>query len=387
MAAVAAGPDRRPGAAPVRPQRDVLEALLHAAALPGVAGGRLRAALEDGDRLGGGAPARAAALHRLAEEARQGLRAAEVDRARGWARRALETIHGEAVHVLLPGDRAYPTRLTHLHQPPCPLFARGRLELLESPMVAVVGTRSSTPYGREAAHRIAWGIGAAGVTVISGLAAGIDGVAHRAAGPARTVAVLGCGIDVFYPRAHRQLQEAIARQGLVLSEQLPGAPPARHNFPRRNRILAALAVGVVVVEAPPGSGALSTAAQAREGGVTVFAVPGPIHQRGSIGVNELIRDGAQLVTDAREVLAGLELPLPPVDAQEDVPPLELEGQGLALWRALGPEPRHVDEISAAVGLEPQRSLPSLLALEVRGHARQLPGLRFVRVRTGPGPAG
>lgn len=251
-------------------------------------------------------------------------------------------------------------------------------------MIAVVGTRSASAYGREAAHRIAWGIGAAGVTVISGLAAGIDGVAHRAAGPARTVAVLGCGIDVTYPKAHQRLQEAIARQGLVLTEQLPGAPPARHNFPRRNRILAALARAVVVVEAPPRSGALSTAAQARERGVTVFAVPGPIHQRGSIGVNALIRDGVQLVTDAREILEELELPLPPAGTDEEVPPRELEGQGLALWRALSREPRHVDELSAAVGLDTHRSLPSLLALEVQGLARQLPGLRFVRSRAGSG---
>lgn len=357
-------------AGPVRPSAEVLDALLLAAALPGVGGVRLRAALDGrwGVRWG---------LERLTAEAGGRLGEVERDRARGWARRSLETIHREQIHVLLPGGDRYPSRLLHLRHPPCPLFARGRLELLDTPMVAVVGTRRSTAYGREAAHRIAWGIGAAGLTVISGLARGIDGEAHRAAGPARTVAVLGCGIDVFFPREHRKLQEAIGRDGLLLTEQLPGAPPAGHNFPRRNRIIAGLATGVVVVEAPEKSGALNTARQA-EDMKTVFAVPGPIGEWRSAGCNSLIRDGATLVTSAREVLCGLELPLPPEDYEAEIPPAQLEGQALALWRVLDRQPKHVDEIAVSVGLEPRRSLASLLSLEVQGHARQLAGMRFVR---------
>lgn len=357
--------------APVRPPAQLLEPLLLAGALPGVGSARIRRALDSmyGPRVG---------LERLAEQTRGRLREAERERAEGWARRALQTIQQQEVHVLLPGDERYPPALRRLEYPPCPLFARGRLELLDSPMVAVVGTRRSTSYGREHAHRIAWGIAAAGVTVISGLARGIDGEAHRAAGPARTVAVLGCGIDVVFPREHRTLQESIGRKGLLLSEQLPGAPPERHNFPRRNRIIAKLARGVVVVEAPAKSGALSTARKALEDGDDVFAVPGRIGDWRSAGGNALIRDGGILVTSAREVLTELKLPLPPEGYEEDVPPAELEGQGLALWRVLGREPRHVDEISASVGLEPHRSLASLLSLEVQGHARQLPGMRFVR---------
>lgn len=357
--------------APVRPAPDVLEALIMAAALPGVGCSRLAGALRsaEGPRTG---------LERLAETTRRRLRDVDRDRARGWARRSMQTIDRQRVHVLVPDDNAYPAALRHLEYPPCPLFAQGRLELLDTPMVAVVGTRRSTAYGREAAHRIAWGIAAAGVTVISGLARGIDGEAHRAAGPARTVGVLGCGIDVTFPREHRRLQEAIGREGLLLTEFLPGAPPERHNFPRRNRIIARLARGVVVVEAPAKSGALSTARKALDDGGDVFAVPGRMGERESVGSNELIRDGGILVTSAREVLSKLELPLPPLDYEEEIPPAELEGQGLALWRVLGREPQHVDEISVSVGLEPHRSLASLLALEVRGHARQLPGMRFVR---------
>lgn len=358
------------GAGPVRPPARLLRALVHAWALPGLGTVRIAAAVRSA--------ADGAALERVIEEARRRLSTREVERARGWAERALETVHREGVHVLVPGTAAYPRRLEDLAHPPCPLFARGRLELLDTAMVAVVGTRRCSAYGREAAHRIAWGLAAAGTTVVSGLARGIDGVAHRAAGAARTVAVVGSGLDVFFPVEHQALQQAIARDGLLLSEQLPGTPPAGHNFPRRNRIIAALARGVVVVEAPGKSGALSTASRARELGRDVFAVPGPIGAVQSQGTNTLIRDGGRLVTSAREVLAELELPLPPADVEEDVPPEELEGQGLALWRALGPAPRHIDEISEEVGLAPHLSLASLLALEVRGHARQLPGMCFVR---------
>lgn len=358
---------------PVRPPPPVLESLIRAAATPGAGQIRLRRAF-----AGPGDPV--SALERLTRSAESRLSSPERDRARGWADRALQTIHEERVHVLVPGQGPYPEVLLHTDPPPCPLFARGRLELLDTPMVAVVGTRRCTRHGRDAAHRVAAGIAAAGVTVISGLARGIDGAAHRGAGPARTVAVVGSGLDVFFPAAHRELQLAIGREGLLLSEQLPGAPPAGHHFPRRNRIIAGLAEAVVVVEAPPKSGALGTAELAALLGRTVFAVPGPTDTDRSEGSNALIRDGVTLVTSAREVLTGLGLPLPPEGFEAEAPPPGLEGQGLALWRALGAEPRHVDEIASATGLDARRSLASLLALEVRGHARQMSGLRFTRCR-------
>lgn len=358
-------------AAVTRPEPRVLDALVRAAALPGVGRLRLRRALRDGDTPEGG-------LLALIERTEIALRESERIRARGWARRALETIHRDDIQVLVPGLTDYPAGLALLEEPPVPLFAQGRLDLLAGPLVAVVGTRAMSAYGRDAAHRIAGGIAAAGVTVLSGLARGVDGVAHRAAGPSRTVAVLGCGLDVVFPKAHAGLQAAIGREGLLLSEQLPGAPPARHHFPLRNRIIAGLARAVVVIEAPPGSGALSTAAHAREQGRDVFAVPGPIGVRGSEGTNALIRDGATLVTSAREVLSALGLALPPGGAEEALPPPELEGQALALWRALGRDPLHADEVAARAGLDPRRGLASLLSLEIQGHARQLAGLRFRR---------
>lgn len=374
-------PSVRPTVSPVRPPGPLLESVIHAAATPGLGGARIRSALTGIGELGlGDSSGPIDRLRELTAATERGLSPAERDRARGWARRALETIRAEGVHVLLPGRPGYPAALLRLHNPPCPLFARGRLALLDSTIIAVVGTRKATRYGRDAAARIAGGMAAAGVTIVSGLAAGIDGEAHRAAGPSRTIGVLGCGIDVVYPRAHRSLQRAIGREGLLLTEQLPGAPPARHNFPLRNRIISELGRAVVVIEAPDKSGALNTARQALEAGRDVFSVPGAIDRETSYGSNRLIREGATLVTSAREILGALDLPLPPDGAEEEVPPTELEGQGLALWRVLGREPLHVDEISTTVGLDPHRSLASLLALEVRGHARQLPGMRFVRSR-------
>ena len=374
-AAVSAGTDadraNEAPSAPVRPPAAVLEPLLHAAAIPGVGPASLRRAIE-------GADDPAAGLRQLIRDAESTLTAPEVERVRGWVARILETVRAQRHHVLVPGLTGYPEPLTHLEDAPYPLYARGRLALLDTPTVAIVGTRSMTSYGRDTAHRLARGLAAAGATVVSGLARGVDGVAHRAAGPGRTVGVVGCGLDVAYPTAHAELQEAIGRDGLLLGELLPGTPPARHAFPRRNRIIAAVSDVVIVVEAPHGSGALSTAARARDQGGTVLAVPGPIGSRVSEGTNALIRDGATLVTSAREVAKLLGLPEPSAAEERDVPPPELEGQALALWRALDVEPRHAEDIAARAGLDPRRGLASLLSLELQGHARQLPGLRFVR---------
>ncbi len=356
---------------PVRPPVEVLAPFLHAAAIPGVGPISLRKAVGDPDGP-------AVGLGRLIRDREPKLPEAEIDRVYGWVRRIMDTIHRERHHVMVPGLTWYPAQLEHLEEPPYPLFARGRLELLDTPTVGIVGTRAMTAYGRESAHRLGAGLAAAGATVVSGLARGVDGVAHRAAGPARTIGVVGCGLDVAFPRAHTGLQEAIGREGLLLGELLPGTPPARHAFPKRNRIIAAISRAVIVVEAPHGSGALSTAAQAREQGKQVFAVPGPIWSRVSEGTNALIRDGVPMVTSAGEVARELGLGDPPPDAEKDVPPEGLEGQALALWRVLDREPRHAEEVAAAAGLDARRGLASLLSLEIQGHARQVAGLRFCR---------
>ena len=364
---------------PIRPEPAVLERLVRASAIPGVGPISLKRAVED--------PAGpVSGLEALILERTSRLDAAEADRVDGWVRRILETIRREQHHVMVPGLTPYPETVLRLEEPPYPLHARGRLALLDAPTVAIVGTRAMTAYGRESAHRLGAGLAAAGATVVSGLARGVDGAAHRGAGAARTVAVVGCGLDVAYPKAHAGLQESIGREGLLLGELLPGTPPARHAFPKRNRIIAAVSRAVIVVEAPHESGALSTAALAREQGKDLFAVPGPIWSRVSEGTNALIRDGAEMVTSAREVAVALGLPEPPPDAEKEVPPPGLEGQALALWRALGREPRHADEVAARAGLDPRRGLASLLSLEIQGHARQLSGMRFCRRGAGVRPA-
>ncbi len=344
-------------------------------AVPGVGHARLRSAVEEATN----AAATAAALRGMIRESTRGLRQAEVQRAEGWARVALRTIDRFGVHVLVPGMETYPESLKNLSDPPFVLFAAGRLELLASPLVAIVGTRSCTPRGAAMATRLGRGIADAGAVVVSGLALGIDGAAHVGAGAARTIAILGCGLDVAYPPRHRPLQRLIAREGLLLSEFLPGTPPAQFHFPRRNRLIAALAKALVVVEAPVKSGALSTVQHALDIGRQVFVVPGSSGSRASAGSNALIGDGAQLVTTAGEVVAGLDLSVcSPAEDEQDVAPEGLHGVGLALWRSLGLTPRHVDQLAAELGLEPRQSLASLLALEIQGHVRQLPGLRFAR---------
>ena len=225
---------------------------------------------------------------------------------------------------------------------------------------------------------LAAGLARAGVVVVSGLARGTDAAAHEGALAGGTVAVLGCGIDVAYPPEHRALQERIAGQGLVLTEFPPGTPPLRHHFPQRNRLIAALSRGVVVVEASARSGALITANRALDLGREVFAVPGPIGRRTSEGTNALLRDGARIVLDATDILAELGLPAPEPDGAGAAPPAGLSGPALAVWQALSAESRHVDEVAARAGLDPAAALRALLELELLGCARQTAGMRYAR---------
>jgi DNA processing protein len=404
-------PPVRPQAQPpVRPPARELEEVVRALALPGIGHARMARVVRKG-----------ATLRMLARQVGSRLSEGEARKAEGWARTALATIERRGFHVLTPGMDDYPEAFHHLDRPPYAVFAAGRLELLRQPLVAIVGTRSCTQHGRATARRIAKGLATRGVTVVSGLALGIDGAAHRAAGPARTIAILGCGLDVPYPLSHQALQRDIGRHGLLLSEQLPGAPAAPYHFPLRNRMIAALAAAVVVVEAPTRSGALITARIALDLGRPVFAAPGPLGAPSTDGTNALLRDGGILITSAREILDTLRLPLTPTadpskdpasdraadpapdsaadpaadpaadsaaggtdsspgddEEEEESPPEELFGVGLAIWRCLGNDPRHVDDVAAALALDPRQTLASLLSLEVQGFARQLPGMQFVR---------
>lgn len=361
------------------PSRSLVEQLVRALALPGGS----PVGLADAIRAYGD-PSRAATL--LIRGRLRTMDDGARDRWEGWVARALATIERAPLRVLVRGYPGYPERLEALDRPPPVLFARGHLSLLAEPIVGVVGTRRCSGDGRVTAERIAAGLVAAGMVVVSGLARGIDAAAHGAASPRRTIGVLGCGVDVVYPRENHRLQEAIGRDGLLLSERPPGTPPYPYLFPERNRIIAALSLGVVVVEAPAKSGALITADYALAMERPVFAAPGPLASALYAGSNDRIRGGvAKLVTGPEDVLRDLGVEVP-ADLG-DRPPPDLEGVGLALWRAVGNGTVHVDDLADAVGLEPRQGLASLLALEVQGHLRQLPGMRFVRARTAAARAG
>ena len=264
----------------------------------------------------------------------------------------------EAVRCLTPGDEAFPQPLRDLKSVPRALWLQGTLAVAESPAVAIVGTRRATPYGERVAKAIAALCARHGVCVVSGLAAGIDAAAHTAALEAdgRTVAVLGTGIDQVYPRQHRALQARIARDGLLLSEHGPGETGHAGSFPQRNRLIAALATVVVVVEAPESSGALNTARYARELGRTLAVVPHPIDSPSGRGSNLLIKShDAEPLLAPEDVLTLLDLQATPTVG------LTLDGDAAACWDALRTGAVNVAAIAARTGL-PTRQVSALLAL-------------------------
>jgi len=260
-------------------------------------------------------------------------------------------------------DDQYPPTLRDLHGPPAVLWARGEWTALREPVVAVVGTRRATEYGLRVAREIVGALARGGATIVSGMALGIDAAAHRAALDANgnTIAVLGTGADVAYPRAHVALHREIAARGLVLSELPPGARSDAGSFPRRNRIIAALATLTIVIEAPLRSGALITSDQALELGRDVGAVPGPIDSPQSVGSNELLRDGAHVITSPADALrlVGLEL-LPKLRPQIS------DATELRIWNALEPGAATLDELCTRAALPVSQCLVGVTGLEVRG---------------------
>lgn len=290
---------------------------------------------------------------------------------------------GPPRHLLTLEDAAFPRALLHSPDPPLLLFACGDLGALSAPAVAVVGSRRPTAQGRDHAREFSRRLAEAGFVVTSGLAEGIDAAAHEGAlaSGALTVAVMGTGIDRVYPAAHRELARRIAAQGLLLTEFTPGTPPLAQNFPQRNRLIAGLAQGTLVVEAALRSGSLITARLANEAGREVFAVPGSVHSAQSRGCHALIRDGAQLVENAAEVIAALRQPLLPGLAAVPAPDVEAEAEADAedaLLQALGQDPVTLDALQARTGEPTSVLLARLLELELAGEAARLPGGLYQR---------
>ncbi len=270
-----------------------------------------------------------------------------------------------SIQILRRSDPGWPLALNDLQSVPAQLYLLGRSELLTAPtgLVAIVGTRSATAYGERVADRLGEAFAAAGVPVVSGLARGIDAAAHRGAlrGRGRTIAVLGTGVDVPYPAGHRELHATIASQGLVVAEQEPGSGAHPGSFPKRNRLIAALARVVIVVEAPHKSGAMNTVDHAQGLGRTVAAVPGPIDSPQSAGTNWLLGSGGQVLATVDDALALMGVHASSLPPLEDLEPIESD-----VLAAVPSSGAYLDEVAGASRLPIRQAGAVLTALELKG---------------------
>jgi DNA processing protein len=300
--------------------------------------------------------------------------------------REIELCRRHQIDIIPEADRRYPGLLREIPDPPGVLFRRGDSLPGDQLAVAIVGTRHATRYGLRQAERLAGGLARAGMTIVSGLARGIDAAAHRAALEAggRTIAVLGSGVLNVYPPEHALLADAIRRQGTVLSELPPLQKPMSGTFPQRNRLITGLSLGVLVVEAAERSGALISATHAAEQGREVFAVPGPADSRPSRGCHRLIRDGAKLVENVEDVLEELGPLFEPMrrdDGQTLRHPAELQlnPQERQVLDAIATEPTDMDQLVRSTGLPAQRVLATISVLEIRHLIRRIGGNCVVRL--------
>lgn len=281
------------------------------------------------------------------------------------------------VRIIGKKDKSYPKLLTEIPDPPEKLWVRGEIKKEDEKAIAVVGARRATNYGREVTEELVGALVAASLTIVSGMARGIDSVAHKAALEAggRTIAVLGSGIDIIYPPENKKLYEEITTNGAVISEFEPGTLPNAWNFPRRNRIIAGLALGVLVCEAAEKSGSLITAGYAGEFGREVFAVPGSIYSKMSAGTAALIKDGAKLAYSAKDILD--ELGLPVSGGFEEIPeslPRKVTpdtGELKVILELLQDEPKHIDEIIKESGLSASRVSSLLSMAEISGVVKHM----------------
>jgi DNA processing protein len=311
---------------------------------------------------------------KLAGEIRKGPRTERVERELSLLKRA-------AGKIVTLKDDDYPRRLKDIYDPPALLYVRGELRREDELAIAIVGSRKTASYGRWLTERIGEDLARQGITVVSGMARGIDSLAHKGAlqGGGRTIAVLGCGVDVIYPSENRSLFHQIIEHGAVLSEFPMGSPPEGGHFPKRNRIISGLSMGVVIVQASAESGSLITAGYALEQGREVFAVPGNVGAEGSRGTNRLIKDGAKLVESSDDILEEI---LPQWRREEGEPrkskaaAVDLNREEEMLYKLLGETPLHIDAIIRESQLDPGRVSSLLLNLELKGLISQWPGKCF-----------
>ena len=347
-----------------------------------------------------GAPANVFAASRTALEA-AGLKPETVSELHDSsilerANAEIERLDQLKASVITLEDETYPTWLREIYDPPIALYVRGDLDTAcRRPCLAVVGARRCSTYGTNAAESLARDLAGQGVTIVSGLARGIDGAAHRGALDAKglTIAVIGTGLDIMYPKEHAKLADQIAANGAIISEFPLGTPPLPQNFPYRNRVLSGLCLGVLVIEAAEHSGSLITARLAYEQGREVFAVPGNITSQTSFGPNFLIKDGAKLVQHWRDVIEefpremkekmlGIERDAQIPNAAPDQPAfeaVELSASERAVFKLLAADvPSHIDQLLMSSGLRSPELMNALLGLEMKDKIKQLPGKCFIK---------
>jgi DNA processing protein len=314
----------------------------------------------------------------LGEKVAQEIRKGPLEKAVEKELHLLREVGGRLITLK---DEEYPKRLGDIYDPPALLYVRGELKKEDELAVSIVGSRKTTPYGRWFTEKVSQELARYGVTIVSGMARGIDGLAHWGAisGGGRTIAVLGCGVDVIYPSENRNLFAKIIDHGAILSEFPMGSPPEGGHFPRRNRIISGLSIGVVVVQANEKSGSLITAGYALEQGREVFAVPGNVGTESSRGTHRLIKEGAKLVESSEDILEEI-LPqwrrggeaTPKVEA----PRPDLPEEERVLYELLGETPLHIDVMIRESRLDPGKVSSILLNLELKGLVSQWPGKCF-----------
>jgi DNA processing protein len=294
----------------------------------------------------------------------------------------IELIGRKSVTIITLNDPAYPENLKNIYDPPPFLYVKGSITKNDDNAIAVVGSRNASEYGISATERISRELARSGLTIVSGMARGIDSTAHYGALSVngRTIAVLGSGIDVVYPPENRKLYESIAEHGAVISEVPIGTEPNAYNFPARNRIISGLSLGVLVVEASLKSGSLITARLALEQGRDVFAVPGNVHSYKSKGTHRLLKEGAKLVESAQDIRDEIRVNASAAGADEKQPDatIDLNPDSRSVYQLLHEEPVHIDELIAQTGFTSSKVSAILLDLELDELIKQLPGKRFAK---------
>jgi DNA processing protein len=306
--------------------------------------------------------------------------------------RELSKIEELGVRPITFADKSYPESLRNIEDSLVLIYMKGEIKDEDKYAIGIVGSRNMSPYGKSVAETFSAELASKGFTIVSGMARGVDSTAHRGALKAegRSIAVLGCGIDTPYPAENAVLIDELSRSGAVISEFPLGTPPNRENFPKRNRLISGLSLGVLIVEAAAGSGSLITAHYALEQGKDIFAVPGGITAMNSVGTNELIKKGAKLVQNVDDIiheltplLKGLLRSSPETTGDKkgrnmitNLSGLEINNEEKAICNVLGSEPRHIDIISRETGIAAQKLSGILLGLELKGVVKQTEGKRF-----------